>query len=122
MSQIDLQWFGPDDEGKTEDASETKLRKAREEGRVAKSQELNGSIVLLFVSIGLVLLSPWILKKLMVMMTFYYSNIVNTEITDGKLAYLFLATLMPVVLLLTKCMKLLYLILRPTVNINDAPQ
>lgn len=100
MSQIDLQWFGLDDEGKTEEASETKLRKAREEGRVAKSQELNGSIVLLFVSIGLVLLSPWILKKLMVMMTFYYSNIVNTEITDGKLAYLFLATLMPVVLLL----------------------
>ena len=100
MSQIDLQWFGPDDEGKTEEASETKLRKAREEGRVAKSQELNGSIVLLFVSIGLVLLSPWILKKLMVMMTFYYSNIVNTEITDGKLAYLFLATLMPVVIFL----------------------
>ncbi|MBQ1661862.1 MAG: hypothetical protein II054_05125, partial [Treponema sp.] len=35
---IDLQWFAPEDEGKTEEPSEHKLRKLREEGRVAKSQ------------------------------------------------------------------------------------
>ena len=39
---IDLQWFAAEDEGRTEEPSETKLRKAREEGRVAKSQELIG--------------------------------------------------------------------------------
>ncbi|MDO4506447.1 MAG: EscU/YscU/HrcU family type III secretion system export apparatus switch protein [Spirochaetales bacterium] len=100
MSQIDLQWFGPEDEGKTEQATESKLRKAREEGRVAKSQEMNGAIVLLFVSIGLVLLGPWILNKIMVMMTFCFSNIAHTEVTDGKLMHLFLITLVPVVLAL----------------------
>ncbi len=36
MSQIDLQWFGPEDEGKTEEATESKLRKAREEGQQAR--------------------------------------------------------------------------------------
>ena len=33
---IDLQWFAAEDEGRTEEPSEYKLRKAREEGRVAK--------------------------------------------------------------------------------------
>ena len=41
---MDLQWFAAEDEGKTEEASEQKLRKARKEGRIAKSQELNGTV------------------------------------------------------------------------------
>ena len=45
MSSIDLQWFAAEDEGRTEEASEEKLRKAREEGRIAKSTELNSAIV-----------------------------------------------------------------------------
>ncbi|MCQ2242012.1 EscU/YscU/HrcU family type III secretion system export apparatus switch protein [Treponema sp.] len=98
MSQIDLQWFGPEDEGKTEEATETKLRKAREEGRVAKSQEMNGAIVLLFVSIALVLLAPWIYKKIIVMMNFCFSNVATMEVTDSKLFHLFLITMMPIVL------------------------
>lgn len=98
MTQIDLQWFGPEDEGKTEEATESKLRKAREEGRVAKSPEMNGAIVLLFVSIALVLLGPWILNKLVDMMKFCFNNVAQTEITDGKLVYIFLITLMPIVL------------------------
>ena len=44
---IDLQWFAAEDEGRTEQPSELKLKKAREEGRVAKSQDLNGAIVFL---------------------------------------------------------------------------
>ena len=48
MQDIDLQWFASaEEEGRTEKASDTKLRKAREEGRVAKSQELNGALVML---------------------------------------------------------------------------
>lgn len=42
---IDLQWFSAEEEGRTEEPSFEKLKKAREEGRVAKSQELTGSIV-----------------------------------------------------------------------------
>ena len=32
---IGLQWFAAEDEGRTEDPTEYKIRKAREEGRVA---------------------------------------------------------------------------------------
>ena len=45
FEQINLQWFAAEDEGRTEEPSELRLRKAREEGRVAKSQELNSSVV-----------------------------------------------------------------------------
>ena len=45
---LDLQWFASaEEEGRTEQPSEYKLRKAREEGRVAKSQELSGALVML---------------------------------------------------------------------------
>ena len=37
-----------EDEGRTEEPSEYKLEKARKEGRVAKSQEISSSLVLLF--------------------------------------------------------------------------
>ena len=48
FDQIDLQWFAAEDEGRTEEASEYKLRKAREEGRIAKSSDLNSSVVFFF--------------------------------------------------------------------------
>ena len=47
FNDIDLQWFAAEDEGRTEAPSEHRLRKAREEGRVPKSQELNSSLVLI---------------------------------------------------------------------------
>lgn len=47
---IDLQMFGnPDDEGRTEDPTDYKKRKSREEGRVAKSQELTSGAILIIV-------------------------------------------------------------------------
>ena len=45
FQNIDLQWFAAEDEGRTEEPSEYKLRKAREEGRIPKSQDLNSSVV-----------------------------------------------------------------------------
>jgi len=46
--RFDLQLFAADDEGRTEEPSEKKLREAREKGQVAKSQELAPSIVVIF--------------------------------------------------------------------------
>ncbi|HZK20151.1 MAG TPA: EscU/YscU/HrcU family type III secretion system export apparatus switch protein, partial [Treponemataceae bacterium] len=42
---LDLQWFAPEDEGKTEEATEHKLKKARDEGRIPKSSDLNSTLV-----------------------------------------------------------------------------
>ena len=56
LFRIDLQWFAAEDEGRTEQPTEYKLRKAREEGRVAKSQELNGALVMLLPALTLSLI------------------------------------------------------------------
>lgn len=46
---IDLQLFeSPEDEGRTEDPTARKRKKAREEGNVAKSQDLSSAMVFLF--------------------------------------------------------------------------
>ncbi len=97
-SILDLQWFAAEDEGKTEEPSEQKLRKARQEGRVAKSQELNGMVVFLFVVTALIILAPWFFKKITTMMAFYFRNATTRKIDDGKFFYVFVSTVLPVVL------------------------
>ena len=95
---MDLQWFAAEDEGKTEEASEQKLRKARKEGRIAKSQELNGTVVFLFVVAVLILLAPWFYKKICEMMIFYFNNVTAQKIDDARFYYIFLRNLLPIVL------------------------
>ncbi len=71
---IDLQWFAPEDEGRTEDPTEYKLRKAREEGKVAKSADLTSAIVLIFCITGLAAFGSSMIEGLSDMMVFFYSN------------------------------------------------
>jgi flagellar biosynthesis protein FlhB len=87
--RIDLQWFAAEDEGRTEDPTEFKLRKAREEGRVPKSQELCGAIVLLLPVLTLITVAPWMLRTLTEMIRFYLSRSTTTEITDPALVVAF---------------------------------
>lgn len=89
MSTIDLQWFAAEDEGRTEEPSEYKLRKAREEGRVAKSQELNSSIVLLLCVVLLIVLAPWMEKKFEESLIFFFNNSTQKMMTDPKFLYAF---------------------------------
>lgn len=88
-NSLDLQWFAAEDEGRTEDPTEFKLRKAREEGRVPKSQELNASIVLLVPVVTLVALAPGMLKTFTEMLTYYLSRATTAEITDPNLVMSF---------------------------------
>lgn len=74
-----------EDEGRTEEASEYKIQKARKEGRVAKSQELSSSIVLFFCIITLVFLSKWLLTQCVGIMNFYFSKCSNPDITNPSL-------------------------------------
>jgi flagellar biosynthesis protein FlhB len=83
---IDLQWFAAEDEGRTEDPTEQKIRKAREDGKVAKSTEFTSAIVLLFPIIGLGILGTYLLGILVDMMRFFLS--ISSEIdiqTDARL-------------------------------------
>ncbi|MGN0729099.1 EscU/YscU/HrcU family type III secretion system export apparatus switch protein [Treponema sp.] len=95
---MDLQWFAAEDEGRTEEASQLKLQKARKEGRVAKSQELNGAVVFLFVTFMLIVLAPWFYKKICTMMIFYFSNVTSSGISDFRLFYVFVTNLLSILL------------------------
>lgn len=75
---IDLQWFAAEDEGRTEDPTEQKIRKAREEGKVAKSSEFTSALVLLFPIIALGILASYMFTSLVDMMRFFLS--LSTEI------------------------------------------
>ena len=87
MSQLDLQWFAEGDEEKTEDPSEHRLQKAREEGRVAKSQELNSSVVLLLCVVLLIILAPWMLRKFEESVKFFIQAAVEKNLNDRTIVY-----------------------------------
>lgn len=76
---IDLQWFAPEDEGRTEDPTEYKLRKAREEGKVAKSADLTSSIVLIFCISALAAFGSSMVEGMRDMMIFFFSNAVKMD-------------------------------------------
>ncbi|MFA6505395.1 MAG: flagellar biosynthesis protein FlhB [Treponemataceae bacterium] len=79
---IDLQWFAAEDEGRTEEPSEYKIRKAREEGRVAKSQELVGALVLLLPALAVMFLAPSMFRTMIEMTHFYLER--STELDPTK--------------------------------------
>lgn len=96
---IDLQWFASaEDEGRTEQPSETKLRKAREEGRIPKSQELGGALVMLLPVLLIVLLAPWLFDGFVQIIRFYFDRCVSAELTDSALAIEFFYAVVRMVL------------------------
>jgi flagellar biosynthetic protein FlhB len=86
---LDLQWFAAEDEGRTEDPTEFKIRKAREEGWVAKSQELNGALILLLPLLSLIAFAPWMLKTFMEMIRFFYERCTTSDPFDPVLVAVF---------------------------------
>lgn len=88
---FDLQWFAAEDEGRTEEPTELKLKKAREEGKVAKSAELTSALVLLFPIISLGIMSPFLLNQMKEMMYYYLTISTQTNVIgEGRLFYAFI--------------------------------
>jgi flagellar biosynthetic protein FlhB len=82
---MDLQWFAADDEGRTEEPSDYKIRKAREEeGRVAKSQEFIGSLVLLLPALLLLFLAPYLLRTCTELVKFFISHATSMDPTKDR--------------------------------------
>jgi len=79
-----------EDEGRTEEPSEYKLEKARKEGRVAKTQELAGSLVLLLTVLLLVVMGKRILQECATLMRFYFLRITDPNVSGGSLWYAFI--------------------------------
>ena len=89
---MDLQWFAtPEEEGRTHEPTDVTYRKAREEGRVAKSQELVASLGLLLPAIALFVLAPWMLRTCVEMLRFFFTRVNELDpLTDRVTAGLFI--------------------------------
>lgn len=98
---IHLQWFAAEDEGRTEDPTDYKIRKAREEGRVAKSQDLTGAIVLLLPVLTLIAFAPSMMNTFTELLRFYFTRSTTIELTDPSLVKAFFHYFIQLVLPIT---------------------
>jgi flagellar biosynthetic protein FlhB len=86
LARMHLQWFAAEDEGRTEEPTEHKIRKAREEGKVAKSQDLSSAIVLLFSVVALLILARYLFGNSVEMVSYFLANSAMIDITsDGAI-------------------------------------
>jgi flagellar biosynthetic protein FlhB len=91
FADVHLQWFAAEDEGRTEEPTEHKIKKAREEGKVAKSNEFTSALVLLFPIVALGILAPFIFRTLKEMITFFFNSSTEIDITrEGQVTRAFL--------------------------------
>jgi flagellar biosynthetic protein FlhB len=96
---IDLQWFAAEDEGRTQDPTEVTYRKAREEGRVAKSQDFISALVLLLPAAAIFFLAPFMLRTCVEMLRFFFTRINELDpVNDRLMAGVFFSYLMRLVL------------------------
>ncbi|MFN4216813.1 MAG: flagellar biosynthesis protein FlhB [Brevinematales bacterium] len=86
---FDLQLFAAEDEGRTEEPTEYKKRKAREEGQIPRSQELTAIIVFLLVFWGVSLMAGYLWYLMRSVFRFYLENILNLSATANNLSALY---------------------------------
>lgn len=92
LEAMHLQWFAAEDEGRTEDPTEHKIQKAREDGKVAKSQDVTGAIILLFTVVALLILGRYLLANSQEMLTYFLRRLTETEVFgDGTVIRAFYA-------------------------------
>lgn len=83
--RFDLQLFAAEDEGRTEDPTEKKLREAREKGQVAKTPELAQAAVVVFSFLVIVFLGAWIYDSMARMTKFYMSSFSRFSLTQANI-------------------------------------
>lgn len=93
---FDIQLFAAEDEGRTEEPTEYKKRKAREEGKVVKTQELPSALVLLFGFFLIFLLAKVIYRNTAGMIE-YYLNLVPEVVKSGENVIFLLKPMLPII-------------------------
>jgi flagellar biosynthetic protein FlhB len=83
---IDLQWFADEDESRTEEPTEIKLQRLREEeGQVPKSQEFVAALGLLLPALAILFLAPSMLRTCVEMVRFFLLRAVELDPTRDRL-------------------------------------
>lgn len=80
---MDIQWFAsPEDEGRTEEPTERKIRKEREEGKVAKTAELSSALILIFGISIIGIMAKYMTSNLLDMMSYFFSVSTSVDISS----------------------------------------
>lgn len=87
-----------EDEGRTEEPSETRLQKAREEGRVAKSQEIGSSLVLLLCVIVLVIMGKFIFSQCLQVYRFFFERVNDKNISYTSYLWAFFSFFLKIII------------------------
>lgn len=87
--RLDLQLFAAEDDGRTEDPTEKKLREAREKGQVAKTQELPQAVVVIVGCLVIFIFSSWIYDSLAGITRHYLTGFAGKEITMRNIRFEF---------------------------------
>lgn len=80
--RFDLQRFAAEDEGRTEEPTDKKLREAREKGQVAKTQELPQAVVVIFGFLIIFFFASWIYDSIAAMTKYYMSSFSRFSLTE----------------------------------------
>jgi len=87
--RLDLQLFAAEDDGRTEEPTEKKLREAREKGQVAKTQELPQAVVVIVGCLVIFIFSSWIYESLAGITRHYLTGFAGKEITMRNIRFEF---------------------------------
>ncbi len=88
------------DENKQFEASQQKLRKAREQGQVVKSKDLSTAIAIIIMFSAIYLLGPMIWGQLSILFQIIYEQIPNKHLEEIGYAYIFTKAIVPTALIL----------------------
>jgi flagellar biosynthetic protein FlhB len=93
LPAIHLQWFADEEDapGRTEEPTEHKLQRLREEGQVVKSQELVGAVGLLIPALLILALAPSMLNTCKELIRFFFERAIELDPTkDAVILAVFL--------------------------------
>ncbi|HOO71880.1 MAG TPA: flagellar biosynthesis protein FlhB [Spirochaetota bacterium] len=88
---FDLQLFAAEDEGRTEEPTEKKIREAREKGQVAKTDELPQALVVLAGFFVILLFGSWIYETIAQVTKYYLSSFSDMSVTQRSMGRDFFA-------------------------------
>ncbi len=94
--RFDLQLFAAEDEGRTEEPTEKKIREAREKGQVARTEELPQSAVVIFGFLMILIFGSWIYASIAAMTKYYLSSFSSMTLSERTLRIEFIRIMVEV--------------------------
>lgn len=83
--RLDLQFFAAEDEGRTEEPTEKKIREAREKGQVVKTMEYPQAVVVLAGCLVIFVFSSWMYDSLAMITKYYFSSFSRLSFSERNI-------------------------------------